>query len=300
VDPAHLAADVLREHVPGFLPRLGIVLGSGLGGLVDDLAEAVPVPYSAIPGFPPATVAGHAGRFVLGSLEGVPVACMQGRFHLYEGHPPAVVKLPVRTFAALGVESLLLTNAAGSLRTEVGPGRLMLITDHLNLMWTNPLVGPNDEEWGERFVTLEGAYDPELLERLRGLAAHLGIGLAEGVYGALLGPHFETPAEVRAYRTLGADAVGMSTVPEVIVARHAGIRVAAISAITNLAVGLSDERVDHEQTLRGAAMAAADLARLVRAFVATFAGEGASGGGETGNRGPGGGGRDPGAAAVEP
>lgn len=270
VDPARLAADVLRELAPDLAPRLGIVLGSGLGGLADQLDDAVAVPYAEIPGFPASTVAGHAGRFVLGRLDGVPVACMQGRFHLYEGHPPAVIKLPIRTFAALGVEALLLTNAAGSLRTEAGPGSLMLITDHLNLMWTNPLVGANDDEWGERFVGLEGAYDPELQARLRRAAADLGIDLHEGVYCALLGPLFETPAEIRAYRTLGADAVGMSTVPEVIVARHAGIRVAAISAITNLAVGLGAEPIDHEQTLRGAALAAADLTRLVRAFVATF------------------------------
>ena len=271
VDPARLAADVLREQAPGFRPRLGIVLGSGLGGLADALEEAVAVPYADIPGFPPSTVAGHAGRFVLGTLDGVSVACMQGRFHLYEGHPPAVIKLPIRTFAALGVDALLLTNAAGSLRAEAGPGSLMLITDHLNLMWTNPLVGPNDDDWGERFTGLEDAYDPELRSRLLEIAARLGIRLHQGVYCALLGPLFETPAEIRAYRVLGADAVGMSTVPEVIVARHAGIRVAAISAITNLAVGMSTKPIDHEQTLRGAAMAAADLTRLVRAFVGSFA-----------------------------
>jgi xanthosine phosphorylase len=271
VDPARLAADVLLEHAPGFHPRLGIVLGSGLGGLADTLDDAVAVPYAEIPGFPSSTVAGHAGRFVLGSLDGVPVACMQGRFHLYEGHPPAVIKLPIRTFAALGVDALLLTNAAGSLRVEVAPGSLMLITDHLNFMWTNPLIGPNDDEWGERFVGLEDAYDPELRARLQRIAGELGIRLHEGVYCSLLGPLFETPAEIRAYRVLGADAVGMSTVPEVIVARQAGIRVAAISAITNLAVGMSAEPIDHEQTLRGAALAAADLTRLVRAFVASFA-----------------------------
>jgi len=273
VDPATLAADVLREHAPGFRPRLGIVLGSGLGGLADALDDAVAVPYAEIPGFPPSTVAGHAGRFVLGTLEGVPVACMQGRFHLYEGHPPAVIKLPIRTFKALGVDALLLTNAAGSLRAEAAPGSLMLITDHLNFMWTNPLIGPNDDAWGERFVGLEDAYDPELRARLARIAGELGIRLHEGVYCSLLGPLFETPAEIRAYRVLGADAVGMSTVPEVIVARHAGIRVAAISAITNLAVGMSTEPIDHAQTLRGAALAAADLTRLVRAFVASFAGE---------------------------
>lgn len=273
LDPAAIAADVLREQAPGFVARLGIVLGSGLGGLADELTDAVAVSYAEVPGFPPSTVAGHAGRFLLGRLEGVPVACMQGRFHLFEGHAPAVIKLPIRTFRALGAEALLLTNAAGSLRPEATPGSLMLITDHLNFQWTNPLVGPNDDEWGERFVGLEDAYDPELRARLLRLADELGITLHQGVYGGLLGPLFETPAEIRAYRTLGADAVGMSTVPEVIVARHCGLRVAAISAITNLAVGLSAEPVDHEQTLRGAAEAATSLVALVRAFVLTFGGE---------------------------
>jgi xanthosine phosphorylase len=256
------------------------VLGSGLGGLVDLLVDAVAIPYAEIPGFPTSTVAGHAGRFLIGELDGVTVACMQGRFHLYEGHPPAAIRLPIRTFAALGVEALLLTNAAGSLRAEAGPGSLMLITDHLNFMWTNPLVGPNDDAWGERFVGLQDAYDPELRARLGRIAGELGIHLHEGVYCSLLGPLFETPAEIRAYRVLGADAVGMSTVPEVIVARHAGLRVAAISAITNLAVGMSDVPIDHAQTLRGAAIAAADLTRLVRAFAGSFA-DGRGSGGST-------------------
>jgi len=276
-DPG-VAAALIRARAGGRTPRLGIVLGSGLGGLADLLEDAVAIPYAEIPGFPPSTVAGHAGRFVVGELDGVTVACMQGRFHLYEGHPPAVIKLPIRTFAALGVDALLLTNAAGSLRAEAGPGSLMLITDHVNFMWTNPLIGPNDDAWGERFVGLEDAYDPELRARLGRIADELGILLHEGVYGSLLGPLFETPAEIRAYRVLGADAVGMSTVPEVIVARHAGLRVAAISAITNLAVGMSDVPIDHEQTLRGAAIAAADLTRLVRAFAGSFAAERGSGG----------------------
>ena len=269
-DPG-VAAALIRARAGGRTPRLGIVLGSGLGSLADLLEDAVAIPYAEIPGFPTSTVAGHAGRFVVGELDGVTVACMQGRFHLYEGHPPALIKLPIRTFAALGVEALLLTSAAGSLRAEAGPGSLMLITDHLNLMWTNALIGPNDDAWGERFVGLEDAYDPELRARIQRIAGELEIRLHEGVYCSLLGPLFETPAEIRAYRVLGADAVGMSTVPEVIVARHAGLRVAAISAITNLAVGMSDVPVDHEQTLRGAAIAAADLTRLIRAFAGSFA-----------------------------
>jgi xanthosine phosphorylase len=273
LDPAAIAADVLREHAPGFTARLGIVLGSGLGGLAEELLDAVAVPYAEIPGFPRSTVVGHAGRFLLGRLEGVPVACMQGRFHLYEGHEPAIVKLPIRTFRALGAEALLLTNAAGSLRPEAHPGSLMLITDHLNFQWANPLIGPNDDAWGERFVDLENAYDPELRSRLLRLADELGVVLHQGVYCGLLGPTFETPAEIRAYRTLGADAVGMSTVPEVIVARHCGLRVAVISAITNMAVGMSTEPVAHGAVLDMAAQAAAALVPLARAFVRTF-GEG--------------------------
>jgi inosine/guanosine/xanthosine phosphorylase family protein len=272
VDPARLAADVLCERAPGRQVRLGIVLGSGLGELADSLDEAVAVPYAEIPGFPPSTVPGHAGRFVLGSLEGVPVACMQGRFHLYEGHEPAVIKLPIRTFAALGVEALLLTNAAGSLRAEVAPGSLMLITDHLNFMWTNPLIGANDDEWGQRFVGLEDAYDPELRARLQRIAGELGIRLHEGVYCSLLGPLFETPAEIRAYRVLGADAVGMSTVPEVILARFLGLRVAAISTITNMAAGMSDEVLSHEHTKAMAPLGAAKLERVLRRYLASAAG----------------------------
>lgn len=269
-DPVVRATDFIRGRAPGIAPRLGIVLGSGLGGLADALDDAVAIPYGEIPGYPISTVAGHAGRLLMGRLDGVPVACMQGRFHLYEGHAPSVIRLPIRVFRALGADAVILTNAAGSLNPWVGPGSLMLITDHLNFMWMNPLVGPNDDAWGERFVGLENAYDPELRRRLVHLADEIGIRLHEGVYCGLLGPLFETPAEITAYRTLGADAVGMSTVPEVIVARHCGLRVAAISAITNLGVGLSDEAVDHEQTLRGAALAAADLTRLVRAFVRSF------------------------------
>ena len=273
VDPARLAADVLCERAPASGLASGSCWAPGSAAWPTRWRMPWRCPTrtsrdSRPPPSPATRAASCSAR-----LDGVPVACMQGRFHLYEGHAPAVIKLPIRTFAALGVEALLLTNAAGSLRAEAPPGSLMLITDHLNFMWTNPLLGPNDDDWGERFVGLEDAYDLELRGRLLRLAGELRIRLHEGVYCSLLGPLFETPAEIRAYRILGADAVGMSTVPEVIVARHAGIRVAAISAITNLAVGMSAEPIDHAQTLRGAALAAADLTRLVRAFVGSFAGD---------------------------
>jgi xanthosine phosphorylase len=208
---------------------------------------------------------------VLGSVGGVPVAVLQGRAHLYEGGDPEALRVPVRALREAGAEILVLTNAAGSLRPEVGPGSLMAITDHINLTGVNLLVGPNDDAVGPRFPGLADAYDPELLAELRATARELGLPLAEGVYLGVTGPSFETPAEIRAYRTLGADAVGMSTVQETILARHCGLRVAAISAITNLAEGLTEEPLSHEQTLRSAEAAAGDLARLLLAFIPRLA-----------------------------
>jgi xanthosine phosphorylase len=196
---------------------------------------------------------------------------LQGRAHLYEGVPASDLAVPVRTVRALGAEAIVLTNAAGSLRADVTPGRLMALTDHINLMGANPLAGPNDDELGPRFVGLGDAYDVDLRARLHAAARAEGIELAEGVYLAVAGPSFETPAEIRAFRTLGADAVGMSTVPEVIVARHAGLRVAAVSAITNLAEGLGDEVLTHEHTLASAAVAARDLQRVLSRFVGELA-----------------------------
>ncbi len=227
--------------------------------------------YEELPGFPRPTVEGHAGRVVLGTLAGVPVAVLQGRAHLYEGGPIDEIRAPVRWLKAQGAEILVQTNAAGSLRAEVGPGRLMAITDHINLMGTNVLTGPNDDSIGPRFPSMGRAYDPELLAQLRAAAVQLGIPLAEGVYTGWSGPAFETPAEIRAIRVLGGDAVGMSTVHETTVARHCGLRVAAISAITNLAEGMSEVPLSHEQTLNDAARAAEDLIRLLRAFIAGLA-----------------------------
>jgi xanthosine phosphorylase len=262
------AAAVIAERAGGVAPRLGIVLGSGLGAVAEAVQDAVTVPYDELPGFPPAGVAGHAGRLVLGRLRGLPVACLMGRRHVYEGGPaPAAgMAAPVRALRRAGAEALLLTNAAGSLREENGPGSLMAIADHINLLGVNPLTGPNDDAIGPRFPSLREAYDPDLRERLYAAAERIGLRLPEGVYLATAGPSFETPAEIRAFRTLGADAVGMSTVPEVILARHCGLRVAAVSAITNLAEGMGGEALSHEQTLRHAAAAAEDLTRLIAAF----------------------------------
>jgi xanthosine phosphorylase len=265
------AAQVLLERF-GSRPRVGVVLGSGLGAVADAVTDPVVVGYEDLPGFPRPTVAGHAGRAVLGRVSGVPVAVLQGRAHVYEGGPMDALRMPVRALRAAGAEILVLTNAAGSLRPEVGPGRLMAITDHINLTGVNVLVGPNDDAVGPRFPPMSAAYDPELLAELRAAAEGLGISLAEGVYLAVSGPSFETAAEIRAFARLGADAVGMSTVHETTVARHCGLRVVAVSAITNLAEGLSDVPLSHEQTLRDGERAAGDLSRLLLGFLERIGG----------------------------
>ena len=250
--------------------RLGIILGSGLGAVADALEDREVIPYSELPDFPAPSVHGHAGTLALGTLSGLPVAVLQGRKHVYEGGDPGAMRGPVRWLKAAGVEALFVTNAAGSLKAEVGPGSLMAISDHINMLGVNPLTGPNDDAVGPRFPSLRDAYDPELRAKLHEAAGSLGVRLADGVYLATAGPSFETPAEIRAFRTLGADAVGMSTIPEVILARHAGLKVAAVSAITNLAEGMGGEELSHEQTLRYANQAAGDLTKLIIEFCARF------------------------------
>lgn len=264
---ADLAADYIRQVRPDFTPRVGLVLGSGLGVLADLLEDKTVISYEELPGFPISTIAGHAGKLVLGYLQNVPVACLQGRAHLYEGVPSEKIKTLIRTFKALGCEIYLATNAAGSLRPEVGPGQLVAISDHINFQPGNPLVGFNDEDFGPRFVGMDAAYDVNLRQTMHLAAQKVGIILHEGVYLATLGPIFETPAEIRAFRILGADLVGMSTVPEVIIARHCGLRVAAISAVTNLAAGMSEEKLTHEGTLHYATSAANNICRLISGFM---------------------------------
>jgi xanthosine phosphorylase len=260
------AADALVEH-SGVRPRVGVVLGSGLGAVADAVEGATTIPYGELPGFPQPGVEGHAGLAVAGRIGEVPVVVFQGRAHLYEGGDPDLIRTPVRALRAAGADVLVLTNAAGSLRIDLGPGSLMLIQDHINLTGENVLAGPNEDELGPRFPSLRDAYDPELRVRLRTVAREIDVDLHEGVYLAVRGPSFETPAEIRAFHTLGADAVGMSTVHETTVARHCGLRVAAVSAITNYAEGMSEEAVSHEQTLRDAARADDDLAPLLTRFV---------------------------------
>lgn len=269
-DPQEAAATI-TARVPDVRPRVGLVLGTGLGELAATIGHAVSISYSELPGFPQPTVAGHVGRLVVGTLGGVPVACLQGRAHLYEGHAPATIAVPIRALRLLGCETLLLTNAAGSLDSNLAPGSLMLLRDHIDLLDDNPLIGPNDERFGPRFVDMTNAYDPGLRARFAAAAGRLGITLNEGVYIAVTGPNFETPAEIRAFRTLGADAVGMSTVPECLVANHCGMRVAAISVITNMAAGLAHEALSHEQALAVGGATANDLGRLLIAFLEDLA-----------------------------
>lgn len=266
----HKAADYVKEQAPGFAPRVGIVLGSGLGGLADKIDAVASINFADIPDFPQSTVEGHQGKLILGRLGGMPVICMQGRIHLYEGIDPQDLAVPVRVMKLLGVDILLVTNAAGSFHEEVGPGKLMLINDHINFTGRNPLVGENDDEFGPRFFAMEDAYDPILRGHLKAIAKEMKIDLSEGVYLHYMGPNFETPAEIRAFKTMGADAVGMSTTPEVLVARHCGMRVAAISNITNLVAGMSKTVLSHEQTLECAKLAAGDLEELVIIFLETL------------------------------
>jgi purine nucleotide phosphorylase/homotetrameric cytidine deaminase len=268
-DPAERAAGDWRAALARLRPRVAVVLGSGLGAFADEVEEPVEVAYADVPGFPRPTVPGHAGRLVLGRCGGVPVAVLQGRVHLYECPPPGLI---TRWLTALrddlGVEALLLTNASGSLRPEVGPGSLVLVEDHINLTGANPLAGARE---GPRFVDMSEAYDPGLRAALARAADAEGVRLERGVYLAVLGPSFETPAEIRAFRALGADLVGMSTVPEVIAARALGLRAAAVSVATNLAAGMTPEPLSHEQTLAASSRAAADLARLLRAALPEIA-----------------------------
>jgi purine-nucleoside phosphorylase len=230
-------------------PRIAVVLGSGLGGFADDFEDAVGISYEDIPGFMRSTAQGHAGRLVIGKVESVPVLAMQGRVHYYEGYSLEEVTFPVRTLGLLGIKTLILTNAAGGINVQLTQGALMVISDHLNLMGDNPLRGANDERFGPRFPDMSAVYSPELQELVVEEAKAIGVEVRRGIYGALSGPSYETPAEILLLRNLGADAVGMSTVPEAIVARHMGLEVLGISCITNMAAGISDEPINHEEVM---------------------------------------------------
>ena len=245
---AEHATRIIRSRI-SVEPRIAVVLGSGLGGFADDFEEAVTIPYEDIPGFVRSTAAGHAGRLVVGKVDSVPVLAMQGRVHYYEGYSLEEVTFPVRTFGLLGIKTLILTNAAGGINVQLTQGALMVISDHLNLMGVNPLRGPNDERFGPRFPDMTAVYSPELQELVVEEAKAINAEVRRGIYGALSGPSYETPAEIHLLRNLGADAVGMSTVPEAIVARHMGLEVLGISCITNMAAGISDEPINHEEVM---------------------------------------------------
>ncbi len=248
-------------------PKRALILGSGLGDVADSIEPEAVFSFGDLPGFPVPSVEGHAGKLIIGSLDGAQVICLQGRAHIYEGHDVALVRNMIRTLKCLGVEELILTNAAGSLNPEALPGHLMLIEDHINYSGVNPLIGVNDDTFGPRFPDLTNAYDPRIRARLQAAADEVNVHLHRGVYLMVTGPSFETPAEIKAFATLGASAVGMSTVPECIVAVHAGIKVGAISTITNLAAGMSKTPLTHEETMEEGRRGGLDLARVIKAYV---------------------------------
>lgn len=256
----------LRRCLADKRPETLLILGSGLGGLADSLQNKTETTYSEL-GFPASTVKGHAGKLAVGEVAGKTIACMQGRFHLYEGYEPALIKNVMAAFAAVGIKNLIVTNAAGSLRPDMPAGSLMLITDHINFSGRNPLVGANDDNVGPRFPDMSEAYNKTECAKIKAVAAREGIKLHEGVYLMVLGPNFETPAEVKAFGILGADAVGMSTVPEVIAAVYAGIKVVGVSVITNLGTGLQTSVQSHAETLAQADEASKKLARLLQLYM---------------------------------
>jgi xanthosine phosphorylase len=260
--------EVIHRYAPrGFVPEVGLILGSGLSSLAEQMTNPITIPYQAIPGLQSGGVSGHASLLMMGELAGVPTICLRGRLHLYEGVPYESLRILVRLVKKMGAQTFIITCAAGSLREEVRAGDLMMITDHINFHPGNPLTGTNDESIGPRFVSMEDAYDPALQDLMQKAAARLNFPLYKGVYLSTLGPSFETPAEIRAFQRWGADAVGMSVVPEVIIARHCGLRVACVAAITNAAAGLSSEKVTHEGTLHFGEIAARKLIKLIPAFL---------------------------------
>lgn len=260
------AIELIRNRHSADFPKTALVLGSGLGRFGDSMAVEAVLPYDEIAGFPVSTVPGHSGRLLIGKVEETPLVAMQGRMHLYEGYPAAELAIAIRTLKLLGVQTLILTNAAGSLRPEMEPGSLMLISDHINFSGHNPLIGPNDERFGTRFFDMSHAYDPSLRTAFKRIAAAEDIGLEEGVYVQVAGPNFETPAEIAMFARWGADAVGMSTVPECLVARHAGLRVAGLSVITNLAAGIAEHTLSHDETIGEAEKAFDKTQRLLTRF----------------------------------
>jgi purine-nucleoside phosphorylase len=267
---AECAAAFIRRR-SSLQPKIGVVLGTGLGGFAERLTDAIAIPYAEIPQFPRPTVEGHTGRLVLGSFAGTSLAVMQGRVHAYEGYAPLQVVYPVRVLSRMGIRTLVVTNAAGGIRTDFATGQLVLISDHINFTGTNPLAGPNDPRLGERFFDMSDAYSRRLRALAHRAAESEGVTLPEGVYLGLTGPSFETPAEIRAFRTLGADLVGFSTVHEVIAARHVGMEVLGFSSVTNMAAGILDEPINHAEVLEIGRRVQQTLTRVLAALVPLLA-----------------------------
>ena len=267
---AGLAADFIFSRTK-LRPQIALVLGSGLGAFADEFARSTKIPYAKIPFFPRSTAIGHAGQLVIGKVGAIPVAGMQGRVHLYEGYAAKDVVFPIRVFTRMGVKAVILTNAAGGIKREFTQGRLVVISDHVNLQGVNPLTGPNDERFGLRFHDMTGAYDKKFRAMAVGEGNLLGIRMDEGVYAALAGPSYETPAEIRYLRTIGADLVGMSTVPEVIAARHSGMRVLGISCVTNAAAGILDQPLNHVEVLETAERVKGQFISLLKAVIPRIA-----------------------------
>ena len=263
---AESAAGFLLSQTP-LRPRVGMILGSGLGGLADELTEATRVPYSQIPNFPVSTAIGHAGRMVIGRVGNLPIAAMQGRIHLYEGYSAQQVAFPIRVFGRMGIRALILTNAAGGINLDYKQGALVVISDHINLQAHNPLVGVNDDRFGLRYPDMTQAYSMAYRQMALEEARKLGLSVYQGVYAAMLGPSFETPAEIRFLRTIGADLVGMSTIAEVVTARHMDLKVLAISCVTNMAAGILDQVLTHEEVLETGERVKGDFTALLKAIL---------------------------------
>ncbi|MFC6386668.1 purine-nucleoside phosphorylase [Sporolactobacillus kofuensis] len=264
--PIKEVMDKLR-HYTNQKPHIGLILGSGLGDLAEEIADADRIPYHSLPHFPESTVKGHKGQFVIGELEGKTVVAMQGRYHHYEGYSLAQVAFPVYVMKAMGIEKLIVTNACGGINTSFQPGDLMLINDHINMLGGSPLIGPNEDELGPRFPDMSHAYSPALIHTAKQAASTLNIHVQEGVYLATHGPQYETPAEIRMMRVMGADAVGMSTVPEVTAASHLGLDVLGISCITNMACGILDQPLSHKEVIETADRVKADFTSLIKSII---------------------------------
>lgn len=269
---AEMAARFIQRKTK-LRPRIALVLGSGLGAFADEFSGATQIPYASIPHFPRSTAVGHAGQLIIGRVDGVEVAAMQGRVHLYEGYSAKEVAFPVRVFARMGVKAVILTNAAGGIRKEFTQGRLVVISDHINLQGANPLIGANEEKFGLRFPDMTAAYDKSFRELTLAAGRRRGVELGEGVYAALAGPSYETPAEIRFLKTIGADLVGMSTVLEVIAARHSGMRVLGISCVTNAAAGILDQPLNHKEVLETAERVKDEFIALLRRVIPKIAAE---------------------------